>query len=164
MQRGVLIAIGAGIGVALILILSRESEAPGMPEADLSRLVSRARVVWEDYGEDIKAGVGATPAAQWHGAPVEVRLADEAIEVTFELQGLWASYPFGIPILLRTPEGHVISSGSYTRTERGGVYTFRHPDPLSAVSTPWVELRFPPNEEKRITFDSKGVWHAGGAH
>ena len=51
----------------------------------------------------------------------------------------------------------------FARNEQGGVYTFHHSGPLDAVSTPWVELRFPPNEERRIVFDSGGVWRAPAA-
>ncbi len=151
----------AAIAVAgIVRAVLRTPADPEIPQTDLARLVARARVVWQDYGEDIKAAVGATPAAQWHGAPTEVRLTDGEIDVRVELQGIWASYDFGIPILLRTPEGQVLQSEGYARHERGGVYTFRHPDSNNAMSTPWVELRYPPNEERRIVFDATGVWRA----
>ena len=160
MRRVILIVFGAGILLFLLLLVTGKSEAPGVDEVDLARLVGRARVVWEDYGEDIKAAVGATPATQWRGAPAEVRLGDGAIDVVFELSGQWASYDFGMPILLRTPEEQVLVPSKYVRNDAGGVYTFRYTGSPNAVSTPWVELRYPPNEERRIVFDSTGVWRA----
>jgi len=159
-RRALIIFIGAGSLLSLLLFVTGKSEVPAIDATELGRLVGRARVVWQDYGEDIKAGVGATPAAQWHGRPVEARLGESGIDVSFEVDGLWASYDFGIPILLRTPEEQVLTPTQYVRAEPGGVYTFRHPGPLDAVSTPWVELRYPPNEERRIVFDSTGVWRA----
>lgn len=128
--------------------------------AALAKDAARARVTWADYGEGIKAKLGATPAALWHGGPESAKLVDGGIEVTFSLNGSWSEFDFGMPILLRDPEGQVYAPKSYTRAAPGGTYLFAHNGTVTPLSIPWVEVKFPPNDERRIVFDADGAWHA----
>ncbi len=160
--RALLLVLFAAATVILVVAVSRPNGKPLIPEAELARLVGRARLSWADYGEGIKAALGATPAAQWHGAPVEVRLAESSIKVHFSVGVPWNEYAFGFPILLRDPEGRVATPVKYERTATGGVYTFRHEGTLTPLAVPWVELRYPPNEEQRVIFDATGVWRKSG--
>lgn len=160
--RALILLLAAIAAVGVVVAIARPYETPVVPKAELARLAGRAHLVWADYGEGIKAALGATPAAQWHGAPVEVRLAESSIEVRFSLGAPWYKYDFGMPILLRDPEGNVATPVKYERTATGGVYTFRHEGPLTSVAVPWVELRYPPNEERRVVFDATGVWRRSG--
>jgi hypothetical protein len=152
---GVLVAAAAFVGVILAVLLPADDF--DIDTVELEKRVDRARVTWADYGEGIKAELGATPAAHWHGAPAEARLVDGAIEVRFALRPPWSDYEFGMPILLRDPEGNVFSPDEFTK---GGTYAFRHTGPVTPLSVPWVELRYPPNEERRIVFDTAGQWRA----
>jgi hypothetical protein len=154
--RAILICILLVAGAAALLMLARPTDDPGMRLDELARLAQRARVSWADYGEDIKAELGATPAAQWRGAPVEARLEKQAITVRFSLEPPWSGYEFGFPILLRDPEGRVVSPTAYS----DGVYRFAHVGTATPLTVPWIEVRYPPNEERRIVFDAGGVWHA----
>jgi len=152
-----LIAIAA---VGIVVAMFTPVGTSALDADEIAPLASRARVTWADYGEEIKAELGATPAALWHGAPVGARLADGGIEVRFALSGPWAEFNFGMPILLRDPEGNVSSPARYTPSAPGGVYFFNHAGAVTPLSVPWVEVKFPPNDERRIVFDSAGNWSA----
>lgn len=152
----------AGIALAgIVWAILRPTTTNELDVAELSRLAARADVTWEDYAEGIKAALGATPVALWQGSPARARLVDGGIEVEFALSGAWSEFEFGMPILLRDPEGKVSAPKRYARSASGGVYFFTHNGPVTPLSVPWAEVRFPPNEERRIAFDAKGAWGNG---
>ncbi len=146
----------AGVGATVFLAPA----VTDLDQEDLAGRVQRARLDWADYGEGIKAALGATPAALWDGMPTSARLVDGGVEVTFALREPWRDFDFGMPILLRDPEGKVYTPQRYVQSNEGGVYTFGHTGEVTPLSLPWVELRFPPNEESRIVFDTAGRWRA----
>ncbi len=129
--------------------------APDEPtETELARLVQRARPVWENYGEDIKAELGATPVARWSGRLVEARVEGNRVTLTFDVGPPWRDYAFGIPVLVRDPLGAVHRASSY----RAGAYEFVLGGFAPGAVIPWIEIQFPPYEERRIAFDSTGAW------
>jgi len=131
--------------------------APDEPaEAELATLVQRARPTWIDYGEDIKAELGATPAARWDGHPVSAHIDGNRLTVSFEVAPPWRDYAFGIPVLVRDPLGTMHRARGYQK----GTYEFTLDGFAPGAVIPWVELRFPPYEERRIAFDASGTWRA----
>lgn len=150
--------LAAMAAVGLLWAVLEPTSTTDLDAAELARLSARARLTWADYGEGIKAELGATPAALWHGAPARAGLVDGGIEIIFSLSGPWSEFDFGMPILLRDPEGKVYTPQRYTRSAAGGIYRFAHDGPVTPLSVPWVEVRFPPNEERRVVFDAQGTW------
>jgi hypothetical protein len=141
---------------ALLLPHACTNPAAEPTEAELTQLVARARPAWENYGEDMKAALGATPVARWSGRPVLARLDRSKVYVEFELSPPWNEYVFGMPVLLRDPLGRVHRPASY----EDNTYTYSLAGFAPGAVIAWVELRFPPNEERRIAFDREGVWRA----
>lgn len=154
--RGVsLVALLAALTVAAC---NRASDEP--TGDDLARLVRRARPVWANYGEDLKAQLGATPVARWSGGPVEAQLDGNRLQLTFDIGPPWSEYAFGIPVLVRDPLGKVHRHRGYA----SGMYEFTLDGFAADAVIPWIEIRFPPYEERRIAFDANGIWRAHAAN
>ncbi len=130
------------------------NDAPTQDE--LATLVARARPVWANYGEDIKAELGATPVAQWSGRPLSARVEDGRVRIEFELSAPWRDYAFGMPVLIRDPLGRVHRPARYA----DHAYEFTLEGFASGAVIAWIEVRYPPNEERRIAFDHAGDWRA----
>jgi hypothetical protein len=141
---------------AVLIILGCNVSKAGPSLDELAVLVDRARPAWEDYGEDMKAALGAAPVARWSGRPVSAHIEGSRITVVFEVGLPWRDYRFGMPILIRDPLGHVHSPVSYTQ----GTYEFSLDGFAPGAVIAWLEIRFPPNEERRIAFDRAGNWQA----
>lgn len=129
----------------------------GVSEQELASRTRSSQPAWQNYEEDIKAQIGATPVAQWQGAPIEVRRDGDRLYVTFRLSGPWAQRDIAIPVLLRDPLGRTYQN---VRAQRDGhVVTYVFPlfgeDP--AVPLAWVKLRFP-GTERRIALSGGGAW------
>ena len=147
----------AAAALAFLALLSAPScSGPDdqVPDPELARLVQRARPVWANYGEDLKAQLGATPVARWSGKPVAAQIDGNRCSLSFEIDDPWRNYPFGIPVLVRDPLGKVHRSKSYA----GGTYEFTLDGFAPGAVIPWIEFRFPPYEERRIAFDAAGSW------
>lgn len=141
---------------ALLFAHGCDDSVRGSAPHELADLVKRARPAWEDYGEDMKAALGAAPVAQWTGRPVSARIRGSSVTIQFEVGPPWDDYAFGIPVLVRDPLGRVRSPRSYA----DHTYEFTLDGFAPGAVVAWIEIRFPPNEERRIAFDQSGSWHA----
>jgi hypothetical protein len=130
--------------------------AGGPTQDELAALVAQARPVWANYGEDLKAELGATPVAQWAGRPTSAQIENDRIQIEFELEAPWTGYPFGMPILMRDPLGRVHRPVGYA----AHAYEFQLEGFAPGAVIAWIEIRYPPNEERRIVFDQTGNWRA----
>lgn len=150
---------GLAATILLVLFLPACTDSTDSTDADeLAQLVARARPVWADYGEGMKAALGATPVARWAGRPIAADVTDRRVTVEFELDAPWREYSFGMPILIRDPLGRVHDPVSYS----DGTYVFELDGFAPGAVIAWIEIRFPPNEERRIAFDHDGEWRAAG--
>lgn len=163
MRRAGLILVGLLLVGALLYGFLAQEPSPPASEPELAGRVRRAQPDWGNYTEDLKAYLGATPVAQWSGEPVQARVDGNVVAVTFRLEPPWATYAFGMPLLLRDPLGSVHQNQDYRREDSAGVYTFVLSEFDPDAPLPWVEIKFPSERQKRLVFDASGVWTSAGA-
>lgn len=143
---------------ALYLSYVRQARDRTEPE-ELSRNAALSRPEWANYQEDIKAHLGATPAAQWKGRPVSAQLTGNVLEVIFELSGPWAEYGFVLPILMRDALGDERRQTAYVLDSPRVTYIFHLPERQGSTPIPWILIKYP-NHEDRLVLDPQGAWKA----
>lgn len=145
---------GAALG-ALGLLYGLVVTSTGAPidEAALRARIQASIPTWESYQEDVKAQLGARPAAEWKGELVGGRIgADGVVEVMFRIEGPWADRDLGVPILVRDPELRVVRAVETIREDELRVYRV----PMAGASSlPWVEVQYP-HHTRRIGLDGPG--------
>jgi hypothetical protein len=140
---------------------SPETVAP----SELASRTAQSRPIWQSYSEDLKAQLGARPAAEWQGAAVAVRRDGAAVEVSFALSGPWATRDVFAPVLMREPLGSTLRSVDASRRGNVATYRFELDDEAARAPLPWVQVKFP-HGERRIILQEKGplkaVWTRDG--
>lgn len=145
------------LGLLVAAVARTKTALP--PPGELERRCAASHPSWQDYDEDIKAQIGAGPAAQWAGAPLEASRQGAAIRVTWRLEGPWAERACGIPILVREPYGAVIQNVALEPQGNLTVYVYELPADIREAALPWIEVKSPVGEQ-RIVLDPKGEWKA----
>lgn len=161
-RRALLLTACSTLAVALAaLYLSYVRQARDrMEPEELARNAALSRPEWANYQEDIKAHLGATPAAQWEGRPLSAQLTDSVLEVTFELSGPWAERDFVLPILMRDALGDERRHTAYVLDLPRVTYIFHLPERQGNTPIPWVLLKYPHHED-RLILDAEGKWSTG---
>jgi hypothetical protein len=145
----------AAVGLALAAAFACSS---GISDAELAQRVETSHPTWQSYSEEIKAQLGAGPAAEWEGTLREVRVETNGILVTFALSGPWAGRNFAAPVLLNEPFAGVHQSASAERKDNRVTYVFPLQKIKDVQTMPWVELKFP-SGHRRVAL-SQGTWKA----
>lgn len=154
MKPGVLVTIAVMLIVIVATFASLRQVGDDIPVEEIQTRIDESNPDWANYHEDLKAQIGATPVAKWHGLPVSAKLADGSLHITFTLEGYWIENQLVIPLLIRDNLGHVTSETGATLDGTAITYTFsvsQDPPP------PWVELQYP-HATRRIAFDTNGAW------
>ena len=128
--------------------------SPTLDASELQQRCAEAQPAWDDYDEDLKAQIGATPVALWEGTPLQAWQTAAGVEVSFRLSGPWGEVAALLPVLLRTPEGEVYQSRPGASSGVDRVYFFSM-QKSAEVMLPWVDLRFP-REERRLYLRTPG--------
>ena len=128
-------------------------------DAELARRVAAAHPAWQSYEEDIKAQMGARPAAEWSGSLISVECDAESIRAAFRIAGPWASRAAALPILMREPTGRVFQNRDARHEADVQTYIFERPAELRSQTPAWLEFRFP-HEERRVIMSEQGNWRA----
>lgn len=149
--------IVAGVAVCVLVFfitlyaaVNRASADP----SDLARRCATSHPEWQSYQEDIKGQIGAAAAAEWHGTLQRFEISGREARLTFLLEGPWAAYACGIPILLRDPLGNVVQSTDISAPAPERTYRFQLP---AESLPPWVEVHIP-HEERRLPLSPEGTW------
>jgi len=152
--------IGVGLlgfsAVLLIGILANDAPTEIAPE-ELAERVLESAPVWADYQEDIKGQLGATPAARWHGEPLRLRVEGDQVSLVFEVTGIWATYDFAMPVLVKDHLGNVYRNESATRDGTTVTYGYTLKDRVEGTSVPWLEIAYPHHFE-RLALSPQGEW------
>lgn len=130
-----------------------------VPEEEIARRVRASHLTWQSYSEDIKAQLGAGPAAEWEGSLRQVRVEGDEIRVVVALSGPWAKRAVAAPVLINDPVGGARQNTSAERDDSRVTYGFPLPASRAGLSVPWVELKLP-NGQRRVTLSEKGTWAA----
>jgi hypothetical protein len=117
---------------------------------ELERRVKISRPTWERYQEDIKAQIGAGPAAEWVGEPKNSTVKSGELHILFEITGPWSTRPFAIPVLVRDPAGNVFQSIDAKPNGNLSDYVVSLPGKLDPSTLSWVEVRYPGNTKRLI--------------
>ena len=133
--------------------------SPGVTDAELARRVAAAHPAWQSYEEDIKAQLGAGPAAEWSGSLDAVRCDAESIRATFRVVGPWSRRTVAAPILMREPTGRVLQNRDASNDGGSVTYVFDRPSTLTSDVPAWLEFRFP-HGEGRVVLSENGTWNA----
>jgi len=141
---------------ALAVVYWAQARRASLEPADLAQRVASSRPTWENYHEDVKAQVGATPVAQWVGEPESAARVPRGVRVTFLVTGAWAQRDCAPPVLLRDPRGEVHRSVRAAIAGGRVAYSFEWPGSEGAL-LPWIELRYP-HGEKRLVLSEDGTW------
>ena len=120
-------------------------------EAELAILAGKAHPGWENYQEDIKAQIGATPVAQWRGTPRHAWKDGDGIHVQFDIEDAWKKRTCVIPILIRDSGGTEYLSTKGLVEEGKVTYTFPPSSSLS-VFTNTIEIKYP-HEDRRLELE-----------
>ena len=147
----------ARLRLAWVGLLAVAACAGPPDDAELARRAAASRPTWNNYPEDVKAQIGATPVAEWAGRLAEVRAARGGVTVVFDLTGPWARRNAAVPVLLQEPFGGVHRDSEARREGTRVVYAFAL-EPRDGVP-PWVELQFP-HGRRHVVLPSDGVWRA----
>ena len=124
---------------------------------ELERRVGASAPQWADYQEDIKAQLGATPAAEWEGKLISARIDGANLYVEFEIIGPWASREIALPLLAHDPLGNTYRNvGSQFEGARV-TYEFVLDEAAAKRMLPWIELKYP-HRERRLVFSDDGLW------
>jgi hypothetical protein len=126
-------------------------------EEELARRIEASRPTWQSYSEEIKAQLGAGPAAEWEGTLREVRVEPDRILVTFALEGPWARRQAAAPVLLNEPLAGVRMNRSAERDGDRVTYAFPIPPDKASLPVPWVEVKFP-RGQRRVALSGEGRW------
>lgn len=145
------------MAVAALFLFSACGTA--VPEDELARRVRASHPTWQSYSEDIKAQLGAGPAAEWEGSLREVRVEGDEIRVVVALSGPWAKRTVAAPVLLNDPVGGARQNTTAERDDSRVTYGFPLPASQAGLAVPWVELKFP-NGQRRVTLTEAGTWAA----
>jgi hypothetical protein len=121
--------------------------SPPLDAEALRAHAAQATPTWDNYDEDLKAQLGATPVALWMGHPLSFIVHPTGIEVLFAVSGPWKELQAQVPVLLRTPEGVVCPPVQAETQTAGHRYFFVLPEEFEAAP-PWIELRFPRGERR----------------
>ena len=148
-----------GVAITLAALVLFNACGAVVPEDEIARRVRASRPTWQSYSEDIKAQLGAGPAAEWEGSLREVRIEGGEIRAVVELSGPWAKRSVAAPVLLNDPVGGPRQNTTAERDDGRVTYGFSLPSSQSGLAVPWVELKFP-NGQRRVSLSEKGTWTA----
>jgi hypothetical protein len=129
--------------------------APSSDETSLSQKAAQCRPPWDGYDEALKQCLGAQPTAEWRGAPTGAAMRDGDICVEFRVEGAWSKRACLPPMLLRDPLGNTLASWRSENLNGLGKCWFRMPTERSAMSMPWVEIRFPGGTQRVVPASSQ---------
>jgi len=152
------LVLGAGLAVAGVLAVIALSGAQSISPEEIARRCKESTPRWDSYQEDIKAQLGARPAAQWRGHPLSARLERGRLYLTMSIEGPWSELDCAMPLLLRDPSGEVHTSHEADGDGGERTYRFTLPD-AGSQRYPWVELHYPHNV-LRIPLGLDGTWQA----
>lgn len=140
--------------VAMAIVFACGCSSP-LSDDELLRRTSASYPTWQNYPEDIKAQVGAGPVAEWNGEPQRVWGQGGSVYASFQMKGSWSQRGSAIPILMQEPTGGTYRNAAATRENGMLVYRFDLPEPLSAESLAWVQLKYP-HGDRRMTLPKAG--------
>lgn len=149
MPRRAVLLSGLCRTAILIVLVSTACAPPAISDEELAQRVAGARFDWQNYHEDIKAQMGATPAAEWQGEPVKAWRDAAGIHVEFSVQGPWSGRRIGLPILMRDPAGTVQQSTA-ADCQAGKVSYAFPPSTLASSSFDFIELKYPHGERRMV--------------
>jgi len=105
---------------------------------------------WQNYPEDIKAQLGAGPAAEWQGEPTRAIRKHTTVHVLFHVTGPWATYDAAMPVLLRDPYGNTYRNSAFHREQGETVYVFDLKEEAATGPLAWVEVKYPHHVRRLI--------------
>ena len=157
-QRALKVGVFLLVGGVLIFIISFYAAVNGVGVApeEIARRCRESRPAWQNYQEDVKGQIGARATATWRGEPMRLEVAEGTARLTMRIVGPWTEYQYGIPILLRDPQGN--TALSIDAGPPGGERTYTFALPTQSVP-PWVEIHYP-HAERRLALTAEGQWHA----
>ena len=88
-----------------------------------------------------------------------LRIDGTDVHLDIALDDPWNRGPAALPILLKTPEGHVFRDSQWRRDGELCIYTFAVFSDGNASLPPWVDIQYP-HTKKRIHLDLQGQWQA----
>jgi hypothetical protein len=145
------------LAIVACLCAALASCAPGVSGKELSDRAAKARPAWQSYEEDIKAQMGAGPAAEWNGSLTRVEMDQSSIRATFRIEQPWASRDIPFPILMRQPKGGISQNKEGRREDGFFIYLFDRPEDMRGEPPAWLEFRFP-HGQRRIVLNANGGW------
>ena len=152
--RITLVLVGMLLLVAVVWVAAMSGSE--IPPDELAQRCVASDPAWNGYQEDIKE-IGARPVAQWHGAPIALRIDGVEVHVDMALESPWNRGPAALPILLKTPEGHVFRDSRWHREGEVCTYAFAVFPDTDTPMPPWLDIQYP-HTKKRIHLDFQGQW------
>ena len=139
------------LAIALPSLLDPAARLEGVAQRCLD-----SEPTWENYQEDVKAQIGATPVALWAGEPVAGRMEAGEFRLTMRVEPPWDDLHCAMPIMLRDPMGrvHLAREAQGSGSER--VYSFALSGGASSAP-PWVEVHYP-HRIARLPLENGGIW------
>ncbi len=129
-----------------------------IPEEELRQRADASELSWNNYQEEIKAQLGATPTAEWSGGPIRAERDGVDVRVTFQIDPPWSERLVAIPILARDPLGLVYRPGVEAQFGPEGVtYSFTLDNRWADSAVPSLEVQYP-RHEVNIVFRPDGAW------
>lgn len=144
--------------IALLTIFTLQNRV-AVPLEELRKRVETSTPLWANYEEDIKAQIGATPAAQWEGKPVSARIDGANLYVDFEIAGPWVARKLALPLLAHDPLGNTYQNTGAEIDGAQTIYVFVLTEDAARDGLPWVDLKYP-HHERRLVFSDDGDWEA----
>jgi len=121
-----------------------------VPPEEVRIRAEQSNPSWQNYPEDIKAQLGAGPAAQWQGEPIRAIRRNATVHVVFHVTGPWATYDAAMPVLLRDPYGNIYRNTTFHREEGETVYVFDLKEEAATGPLAWVEVKYPHHVRRLI--------------
>jgi len=145
-------------GCALVMAVMRRAPTT-VPPDELARRCAASRPTWQDYEENIKAQIGATPAAEWAGTLHNVSRQGRFVRITWRLAPPWNERRVAIPMLLKEPRGAIVLNREVEWRGGSPVYVFQLPEGMDDAPLPWIEIKYPHGEQRLVLYDD-GSWAA----
>jgi hypothetical protein len=151
-------AILFGVLIVLLAVTAALMGNQTIPPAELLRRCQASVPAWNGYQEDIKE-IGANPVAQWRGTPSLLRISAGRAHLHMALEAPWDGWEASLPLLLKTPEGHVQRNSSAVSEGGIRVYQFQLSTDGDYDTPPWVDIQYP-HTKRRLHLNAEGRWQA----
>ena len=153
--RITLVVLGAVAGFVVVTLALRS----GPNVEQLRQRCDASQPTWDNYSEDIKA-LGAGPVAQWRGTLISLKLEGSSGWLSVALDGPWRDWPAALPILLKSPDGQIVRTGTHRKVGDRTIYRFELPGGTELAPPPWIEVQYP-HVRARLHLDASGTWTHG---